>query len=107
IQFTSPGVPYVLQNSRQIACHFHGSQTDSWHLAEHYPRNPSEQSNISGICSPDGRHLALLCDPSLCTDFWQWEHVPSDFGNPTGCSPWTLMFQAAHLWALRQGHPST
>ncbi len=106
LQFTNLGMPYVLQNAHQIACHFHSNGTDAWRFAMNYPRNPTEQGNIAGLCSRDGRHLALLCDPSLCTDFWQWEHIPPAFGHPTGCSPWTLMFQAAHLWSLRHGRPS-
>lgn len=106
LEFTNLGMPYVLQNANQIACHFHSNNTDPWRFALHYPRNPTEQGNISGICSHDGRHLALLCDPSLCTDYWQWEHVPSAVGHPTGCSPWTLMFQAAHLWSLKQERSS-
>lgn len=106
LEFTNPGMPYVLQNSHQIAAHFHSRRPDAWRTAEHYPRNPTEQSSILGLCSADGHHLALLCDPSLCTDFWQWEHIPSAFTPSTGCSPWTLMFQAAHLWSLKRGRPT-
>ncbi|ALE14740.1 F18 [Felid gammaherpesvirus 1] len=76
---------------------FHGPTFNSG-AATTYPMNPAEASIVSSICSKDGRHLAMLHDPSLSNNLWQWPSVPKR--NPSvQASPWKRMFMDLHMWA--------
>ncbi len=63
-----------------------------------YPGNPNgSPEGISGICSDDGRHLAMM--PHLERAFlpWQWAHYPIDRPNDQ-VSPWLQAFVNAREW---------
>lgn len=67
---------------------------------EVYPMNPNGSvDGIAGICSDDGRHLAMMPHPERCTQMWQWPYVPSEFDN-FKVSPWLKIFQNAMTWCL-------
>lgn len=65
-----------------------------------YPLNPngSDQS-VAGLCSRDGRHLAMMPHPERCTQMWQWPYVPPEWSESPGAvqiSPWMRMFVNAY-----------
>ncbi|KAL1129968.1 hypothetical protein AAG570_012912 [Ranatra chinensis] len=66
---------------------------------ERYPLNPNgSKGGIAGICSSDGRHLAMMPHPERCSLMWQWPYVPPNLKHLT-VSPWLRMFQNAFVWA--------
>ncbi|KAH8281203.1 hypothetical protein KR044_001905 [Drosophila immigrans] len=68
---------------------------------ECYPMNPNgSPQGIAGVCSPDGRHLALMPHPERCSAMYQWPYVPPGFDQaPTRMeSPWQIMFNNAYKW---------
>lgn len=65
-----------------------------------YPSNPngSDQST-AGMCSKDGRHLAMMPHPERCTQLWQWPYLPPAWTEPStsiNVSPWVQMFVNAY-----------
>lgn len=68
---------------------------------EEYPFNPNgSPAGIAGLCSPDGRHLALMPHPERCFLMWQFPWTPKEWRNldPKGPSPWLKIFQNAREW---------
>ncbi len=66
---------------------------------ESYPFNPNGSPNgIAGLCSPDGRHLAMMPHPERAFLKWQWGWMPTDWKNNLQASPWLQMFQNARAW---------
>ncbi len=64
-----------------------------------YPFNPNGSSaGIAGLCSPDGRHLAVMPHPERTFLKWQWPWMPEDWGKTLDASPWLRMFQNARRW---------
>jgi len=53
---------------------------------------------IAGICSYDGRHLAVMPHPERCSIMYQWPYVPHNFNYQK--SPWQTMFDEAYQWCL-------
>lgn len=67
-----------------------------------YPLNPNGSPNgIAGICSPNGRHLAMMPHPERCTLLWQWPWMPEDWRHDLKSSPWLRMFCNAYDWCLQ------
>lgn len=60
---------------------------------------------IAGICSPDGRHLAMMPHPERATLSWQWPYVPQSMKHIKDhlASPWAKMFENAYIWT-RENH---
>lgn len=54
---------------------------------------------IAGVCSFDGRHLALMPHPERSVFTWQW---PYTYGlnqlQDNNHSPWMQMFYNAYKW---------
>ncbi|XP_030377418.1 phosphoribosylformylglycinamidine synthase [Scaptodrosophila lebanonensis] len=72
---------------------------------ERYPMNPNgSPEGVAGLCSVDGRHLALMPHPERCSAMYQWPYVPHDFAVPVEQveSPWQLMFNNAYNWCVLQ-----
>jgi phosphoribosylformylglycinamidine synthase len=71
---------------------------DNNNVTEAYPLNPNGSPNgIAGLCSEDGRHLALMPHPERCFRLWQQPHVPNEWrGLEEG--PWMTMFQNARIF---------
>ncbi len=64
---------------------------------EEYPLNPSGSSQgVCGICSPDGRHLAMMPHPERCWLTWQMPWVPGWLNGRY--TPWFKMFMNAYEW---------
>ena len=65
---------------------------------ERYPGNPNGSDwSVAGICSNDGRHLAMM--PHLERAFlpWQWAYYP-DNRKDDEVSPWIEAFVNARKW---------
>jgi len=66
---------------------------------EKYPFNPNGSSfGIAGLCSPDGRHLAIMPHPERAFLKWQWSWMPEEWKRDLKESPWLKMFQNARKW---------
>ena len=66
----------------------------------YYPMNPNgSPCGIAGICSADGRHLAVMPHPERSFQMWQWPYKPFSWDN-NSTSPWLRMFQNALTWCL-------
>ena len=64
-----------------------------------YPLNPNGSPlGIAALCSPDGRHLALMPHPERSFLTWQWGWTPYDWEGSTTASPWLRLFQNARSW---------
>ncbi|MGD8351363.1 MAG: phosphoribosylformylglycinamidine synthase [Nitrospirota bacterium] len=63
-----------------------------------YPFNPNgSPEGITALCSPDGRHLALMPHPERSFIKWQWPWMPEEWKG-LGESPWLRMFRNARRW---------
>lgn len=72
---------------------------DDGRITETYPFNPNgSPAGIAGICSPDGRHLAMMPHPERTTLTWQWAWLPEEMKRSLNASPWLRMFQNAREW---------
>jgi len=68
---------------------------------EEYPFNPNGSPyGIAGLCTKDGRHLAVMPHPERCVLTWQWPWMPTDWLN-LKASPWLRMFQNAREWCIK------
>ena len=74
-----------------------------------YPANPNGSAQgIAGICSTDGRHLAMMPHPERCLRPWNWAYYPQadasgayagsqpDCGNEM--TPWVELFINGRIW---------
>ncbi len=72
---------------------------DSGRFTEKYPFNPNGSPyGITGLCSPDGRHLAVMPHPERTFLKWQWAWMPEEWEANLRASPWLKMFQNAREW---------
>ncbi|KAK2968535.1 hypothetical protein RJ640_009380 [Escallonia rubra] len=67
---------------------------------EVYPFNMNGSPlGVAAICSPDGRHLAMMPHPERCFLMWQFPWYPKQWDvEKKGPSPWLQMFQNAREW---------
>jgi phosphoribosylformylglycinamidine synthase len=64
-----------------------------------YPLNPNgSTAGIAALCSPDGRHLAIMPHPERTFLKWQWSWMPEEWQKNLKTSPWLRMFQNARTW---------
>jgi phosphoribosylformylglycinamidine synthase len=81
---------------------------DAGEVTGRYPFNPNGSANgIAALCSPDGRHLAIMPHPERGFLSWQCGWNPPEWrdriqaaaeqGQPFP-SPWLRMFQNAREW---------
>lgn len=62
-----------------------------------YPENPNGSPNsCAGICSDNGRHLAIMPHPERSFYTWQMPWVPKSYDNIY--TPWKQLFINAYLW---------
>ncbi len=74
---------------------------DQSHTTEVYPFNPNGSVNgLAGLCSHDGRHLALMPHPERVFLPWQAHYLPAEMKH-LEVSPWMRMFQNAYEWCMR------
>ncbi len=72
---------------------------DSGERTEVYPFNPNGSPHgITALCSPDGRHLAMMPHPERTFLKWQWGWMPEKWKANLKASPWLTMFQNARIW---------
>jgi phosphoribosylformylglycinamidine synthase len=84
-----------VERDRLVAVRF---ADDDGRPTEDYPFNPNgSPKGITGLCSPDGRHLALMPHPERTAVPWQWGWMPPAW-RAYGVSPWLRMFQNARAW---------
>ena len=63
-----------------------------------YPANPNgSPAGIAGVCSLDGRHLAMMPHPERCLRPWNWAHYPAELRSQE-ITPWIEMFINARVW---------
>ncbi len=76
---------------------------DDGGVTKSYPFNPNGSAHgIAALCSPDGRHLAMMPHPERTFLKWQWGWMPEDWKQTLEASPWLRMFQNAREWCDRQ-----
>lgn len=74
---------------------------DNGNATEAYPFNPNgSPDGFAGLCSPDGRHLAMMPHPERAFLPWQAHWLPEDMKN-LEASPWLKMFQNAYEWCMK------
>ena len=67
-----------------------------------YPGNPNGSDyNVAGICSNDGRHLAMMPHPERAIFPWQNAYYPRR-RHADEVTPWIEAFVNAHQWIARQ-----
>ncbi|XP_029906193.1 phosphoribosylformylglycinamidine synthase [Myripristis murdjan] len=72
---------------------------DQGQPTEEYPLNPNgSPQGLAGLCSRDGRHLAMMPHPERCTLGWQWPWAPRELRPSLTPSPWLKMFRNAAAW---------
>ncbi|KAK7290152.1 hypothetical protein RIF29_04373 [Crotalaria pallida] len=73
---------------------------DGGNPTETYPFNVNGSPlGVAAICSPDGRHLAMMPHPERCFLMWQYPWYPKQWNvDKKGPSPWLRMFQNAREW---------
>jgi phosphoribosylformylglycinamidine synthase len=72
---------------------------DDGNPTEVYPFNPNgSPEGIAALCSPDGRHLAIMPHPERAFLKWQWGYMPEEWKKELKASPWLRMFQNARQW---------
>jgi phosphoribosylformylglycinamidine synthase len=68
-------------------------------VSKSYPFNPNGSPfGITGLCTPDGRHLAMMPHPERSFLKWQWPWCPDEMKDGVKESPWIQMFQNARDW---------
>jgi len=71
---------------------------DDGRITEEYPFNPNGSPyGITALCSPDGRHLAMMPHPERCFLMWQFPFIPEEW-KTLKASPWLKIFQNARMW---------
>jgi phosphoribosylformylglycinamidine synthase len=77
---------------------------DDGQSTEKYPFNPNgSPDGLAGLCSADGRHLALMPHPERVFLPWQAHYLPEEMKG-LAVSPWMQMFRNAYHWC--QGNES-
>jgi len=76
---------------------------DSGEATEKYPFNPNgSPEGMAALCSPDGRHLALMPHPERVFLPWQAHYLPAEMKD-LKVSPWLQMFRNAYEWCQEEG----
>jgi phosphoribosylformylglycinamidine synthase len=74
---------------------------DAGRATEKYPFNPNGSADgFAGLCSPDGRHLAMMPHPERAFLPWQCHWLPAEL-KKLEVSPWMRMFRNAYEWCMK------
>jgi phosphoribosylformylglycinamidine synthase len=100
LHFADPDLLAAVAESGQIPMRY---VDDEGQATEQYPFNPNGSvAGIAGLCSADGRHLALMPHPERAFLPWQAHYLPEELkGLPV--SPWLQMFRNAYAWCQGKG----
>ena len=72
-------------------------------ITEAYPANPNgSPAGVAALCSPCGRHLALMPHPERCFLGWQAPWAPVGAVDKRGAGPWLRLFQNAAAFCARE-----
>src|SRR3989338_5072811 len=72
---------------------------DNGEITEKYPFNPNGSPlGIASLCTPDGRHIAMMYHPERTFLKWQWAWMPENMKKNLKASPWLKMFKNAREW---------
>lgn len=64
-----------------------------------YPANPNGSPySVAGVCSKDGRHLAMMPHPERAIFPWQCGYYPNDRKENDQVTPWIEAFVNARKW---------
>lgn len=64
-----------------------------------YPANPNGSPwSVAGVCSKDGRHLAMMPHPERAIFPWQCGYYPADRKENDEVTPWIEAFVNARKW---------
>lgn len=74
---------------------------DEGNSTEQYPFNPNGSAEgLAGLCSEDGRHLAIMPHPERVFLSWQAHYLPEELKSMK-VTPWMKMFQNAYDWCMK------
>ena len=74
---------------------------DDGNQTEAYPFNPNGSPfGLAALCSPDGRHLAMMPHPERVFLPWQAHWLPEEMKDLTA-SPWLKMFCNSYDWCMK------
>ncbi|XP_030655768.1 phosphoribosylformylglycinamidine synthase [Nomascus leucogenys] len=97
VAFSSPELQAQIEARGLAPLHW---ADDDGNPTEQYPLNPNgSPGGVAGICSRDGRHLAVMPHPERAVRPWQWAWRPPPFDTLT-TSPWLQLFINARNWTL-------
>lgn len=72
---------------------------------EGYPANPNGSPwAVAGICSVDGRHLAIMPHPERAIFPWQCGYYPENRKSNDEVTPWMEAFVNARKWITENTH---
>jgi phosphoribosylformylglycinamidine synthase len=98
VKFPCPTIKVVVQAKNLVPLVYVDSENNP---TEKYPFNPNGSVlGIAALCSPDGRHLAMMPHPERAFLPWQWHYWPSEWSD-VKVSPWLRLFQNARTWCLQ------
>ncbi len=96
LHFPDPEILHRVRDERLAPILF---VDDQGQPTEAYPFNPNgSPGGITGLCSPDGRHLVMMPHPERSFLKWQWPWMPETWRRSLKASPWLRMFQNARAW---------
>jgi len=96
--FPDPAILDAVERQRLAPLRF---VDDGGTITETYPFNVNGSPHgIAGLCSPDGRHLAVMPHPERAFLPWQWGWRPHAW-RKLEAAPWLRMFQNAREWCER------
>ncbi len=88
--------------ARRLAPAFYAD--DAGAVTAEYPFNPNGSARgVAALCSPDGRHLAIMPHPERSFLTWQCPWLPDDWRKTLPVSPWMRLFQNAREWCEETG----
>jgi len=74
---------------------------DTGEATESYPFNPNgSPDGLAGLCSADGRHLAMMPHPERVFLPWQAHYLPEEMKD-LKVTPWMQMFRNAYEWCQK------
>lgn len=69
------------------------------YISDSYPASPNGADfRAAGVCSADGRHLAMMPHLERALLPWQWAYYPQELQKKHEVSPWMLAFVNARKW---------
>lgn len=105
LHFPDPELMDEVINKKLVSLVFVDDEGRGDHrVPQSYPFNPNGSPfGITGLCTLDGRHLAVMPHPERAFLKWQWPWMPDDLKDRLEASPWIQMFQNARKWCEGEG----